>query len=143
MITYEKLSRCPSAFKSMTAFSVEAFDTLLLAFARAHDERLRRPFGAFSAFSAGFTARRRHPYQVSVRGQSDERVARLSVAAGRCGRRAVRRVASTTTRAGGRLPPALLAARRRGGQAGHQPRAGWERRRGALRREWEAFLGPF
>src|SRR5438128_4864620 len=22
-------------------------------------------------------------------------------------------------------------------------RAGWERRRGALRREWEAFLGPF
>jgi transposase len=39
MITYEKLSRCPSAFKSMTGFSVEAFDTLFLAFARAHDER--------------------------------------------------------------------------------------------------------
>jgi transposase len=39
MITYENLSRCPSAFKSMTGFSVEAFDTLFLAVARAHDER--------------------------------------------------------------------------------------------------------
>jgi len=39
MITYENLSRRPSAFKSMTGFSVEAFDTLFLAFARAHDER--------------------------------------------------------------------------------------------------------
>jgi transposase len=39
MISYENLSRRPSAFKSMTGFSVEAFDTLFLAFARAHDER--------------------------------------------------------------------------------------------------------
>jgi transposase len=39
MIRYENLRRRPSAFKSMTGFSVEAFDTLFLAFARAHDER--------------------------------------------------------------------------------------------------------
>lgn len=39
MISYENLSRCPSAFKSLTGFSVEAFDTLFLAFARAHEER--------------------------------------------------------------------------------------------------------
>jgi len=39
MITYENLARCPSAFKSMTGFSVEAFGTLFLAFARAHEER--------------------------------------------------------------------------------------------------------
>lgn len=41
MITYESLCRHPSAFRSLTGFSVEAFQTLFGAFARAHDERCR------------------------------------------------------------------------------------------------------
>jgi transposase len=40
MISYENLARSPSAFKSMTGFSVEAFSPLFRAFARAHEERL-------------------------------------------------------------------------------------------------------
>jgi hypothetical protein len=39
MITYESLCRRPAAFQSMTGFSVEAFQTLWGAFARAHEER--------------------------------------------------------------------------------------------------------
>jgi hypothetical protein len=39
MITYERLARSPSAFKSMTGFSVEAFQTLFHAFDRAFDDR--------------------------------------------------------------------------------------------------------
>jgi hypothetical protein len=36
MITYEKLSQLPSAFRSLTGMSVEAFDRLSEAFAEAH-----------------------------------------------------------------------------------------------------------
>jgi DDE superfamily endonuclease len=39
MFTYEILRRRPAAFKSMTGFSVEAFETLFGAFARAHRDR--------------------------------------------------------------------------------------------------------
>jgi hypothetical protein len=39
MITFENLGRRPSAFQSMTGLSVEAFQMLLGAFVRAHEER--------------------------------------------------------------------------------------------------------
>ncbi len=39
MITYENLARRPSSFKSMTGFSVEAFQSLFHAFERAFDDR--------------------------------------------------------------------------------------------------------
>jgi hypothetical protein len=39
MIRYETLRRRPAAFKSMTGFDPEAFDSLFLAFAGAHDKR--------------------------------------------------------------------------------------------------------
>lgn len=39
MFTYETMRRRPAAFKSMTGFSVEAFETLFGAFARAHHDR--------------------------------------------------------------------------------------------------------
>src|SRR5213594_932190 len=39
MITYEKLSQHPSAFRSMTGFHPEAFASLLCAFAAAHAKR--------------------------------------------------------------------------------------------------------
>jgi hypothetical protein len=39
MITYQNLARRPSAFKSMTGFSVEAFQSLFHAFDRAFDDR--------------------------------------------------------------------------------------------------------
>lgn len=41
MITYEKLSPLPSAFKSLTGMSVEAFDQLFEAVVPAHHQRLR------------------------------------------------------------------------------------------------------
>src|SRR5438552_1336145 len=39
VITFENLGRRPSAFQSMTGLSVEAFQALLGAFVRAHEER--------------------------------------------------------------------------------------------------------
>jgi hypothetical protein len=39
MHTYETMRQRPAAFKSMTGFSVEAFETLFHAFARAHADR--------------------------------------------------------------------------------------------------------
>lgn len=39
MHTYETMRQRPAAFKSMTGFSVEAFETLFGAFARAHHDR--------------------------------------------------------------------------------------------------------
>ena len=39
MIRYDTLRRRPAAFKSMTGFAPEAFDSLFLAFAGAHDKR--------------------------------------------------------------------------------------------------------
>jgi DDE superfamily endonuclease len=39
MFTYERMRRCPAAFKSMTGFSVEEFETLFGALARAHEDR--------------------------------------------------------------------------------------------------------
>ena len=64
MFTYETMRRRPAAFKSMTGFSVEAFETLFGAFARAHQDRCQtatatkrghqprqRAFGAGRRFS--------------------------------------------------------------------------------------------
>ena len=42
MITYEKLSRVPSAFKSLCGMSVEAFDRLFEEVVPAHRDRLRQ-----------------------------------------------------------------------------------------------------
>jgi len=42
MITYEKLSRTPSAFKSLTGMSVSAFEPLFEAFVVAHLSRLQQ-----------------------------------------------------------------------------------------------------
>src|SRR5215211_8412745 len=39
MFTYEGMRRRPAAFKSMTGFSVEEFETLFGSFARAHEDR--------------------------------------------------------------------------------------------------------
>jgi DDE superfamily endonuclease len=39
MITWENLRRCPAAFKSLTGFTPEAFESLFLAFARGYEER--------------------------------------------------------------------------------------------------------
>jgi hypothetical protein len=39
MISYETLRRRPAAFKSMTGFDLEAFQSLFLAFAGAHEKR--------------------------------------------------------------------------------------------------------
>jgi hypothetical protein len=57
MITYERLARHPAAFKSMTGFTVEAFEALLGAFVRAHEER---------RFAATTTKRHGQPRQRAV-----------------------------------------------------------------------------
>lgn len=70
MFTYETMRRRPAAFQSMTGFSVEAFETLFGAFARAHEIRCQTSQTTKRGLQPrqrAFGAGRRHSHDLRTR----------------------------------------------------------------------------